>query len=584
MTTSLMDADSLLAIDVGAITTRAMFFDVVDGRYRYLASGSAPTTASAPFCDVREGVRLALDQLQSIMGRTLVGSDQRLIIPSQMNHSGVDTCVATISAGGPLKTVVVGLLDEVSAESAQKLATTTYTQVLDKLSLSDRRKSAARIDAILRLRPDLIIVAGGTDGGAGKSLMSLIESVGLACYLISREQRPEVLYAGNQNIYKEVETALGTHVNLTRAPNIRPTLEQDQLGPAQSYLTRIYRSIRIRKIAGVRELDSWASGRLMPTAAAFGRMVHFLSRVYDPSKGVLGVDVGASATVVAAAFAGNLSLEVYPELGLGENLSGMLRLSAVEDICRWLSVNIPEAYVRDYIYNKTLYPGSLPITPEELVIEQSILRRILQLAVRKIANSFPEGVIRYGKGLLPWFEPIVAAGSVFTQAPTRGQSLLMLLDGVQPTGVSTLVLDQNNILNALGAAATINHILPVQVLESSTFLNLGTVISLVGQAPMGAPALRVRVKYEGGSESGLDIKFGGLEVIPLPLGQSANLHLQPLNRFDVGMGGPGRGGSVRVVGGALGVVIDARGRPVRLPDDAQRRRDVLKKWLWTVGG
>jgi hypothetical protein len=361
-------------------------------------------------------------------------------------------------------------------------------------------------------------------------------------------------------------------------------LEQDQLGPAQSYLTRIYRSIRIRKIAGVRELDSWASGRLMPTAAAFGRMVHFLSRVYDPSKGVLGVDVGASATVVAAAFAGNLSLEVYPELGLGENLSGMLRLSAVEDICRWLSVNIPEAYVRDYIYNKTLYPGSLPITPEELVIEQSILRRILQLAVRKIANSFPEGVIRYGKGLLPWFEPIVAAGSVFTQAPTRGQSLLMLLDGVQPTGVSTLVLDQNNILNALGAAATINHILPVQVLESSTFLNLGTVISLVGQAPMGAPALRVRVKYEGGSESGLDIKFGGLEVIPLPLGQSANLHLQPLNRFDVGMGGPGRGGSVRVVGGALGVVIDARGRPVRLPDDAQRRRDVLKKWLWTVGG
>ena len=50
------------------------------------------------------------------------------------------------------------------------------------------------------------------------------------------------------------------------------------------------------------------------------------------------------------------------------------------------------------------------------------------------------------------------------------------------------------------------------------------------------------------------------------------------------MGGPGRGGSVRVVGGTLGVVIDARGRPLRLPRDTNIRQEIYKKWLWTLGG
>ena len=69
MTTSLVSADSLLAIDIGTTTTRALLFDVVDGRYHFLAAGSAVTTAGAPFRDIGEGVRQALDHLQEISGR-----------------------------------------------------------------------------------------------------------------------------------------------------------------------------------------------------------------------------------------------------------------------------------------------------------------------------------------------------------------------------------------------------------------------------------------------------------------------------------------------------------------------------------
>ena len=584
MPTSLINADSLLAIDVGAVSTRAMLFDVVDGRYRFLAAGTASSTAEAPFFDVGEGIRRAIDQLHSITGREFIGPDEQLIIPSKPNGSGVDTCVATVSAGAPLKVVAVGLLEDISAESAVRLASTTYAQVVDKLSLNDWRKQAARIDSIMRLRPDLVIVAGGTEDGASQSVISLLEPVGLACYLSPEGQRPEVLYAGNQSLVDEVESLLGSLVHLSFSPNIRPALDVEQLSVAQPELAQVYRSIRVRDLNGVQELDGWAGGKLIPTATAFGRMVRFLSHVYDSAKGVFGVDVGASATVLAAGFSGDLHLGVYTDLCLGQNVIGILENSHVDGIARWLPVDIPASEIQDYIYNKSLHPYTLPASQEVLALEQALARQAMQIGVKRLLDGLPSHVRSSGHGLMPLFEPIVATGSILTNAPSRGQALLTLLDGLQPTGVTTMVLDQNNIMPALGAAAGINSILPVQVLESSTFMNLGTVISPSGNAPYGALALRVRVKQEGSTETTLEIKHGTLEVIPLPLGKAANLHLQPLNRFDVGMGGPGRGGSVRVVGGALGVIIDARGRPLRLPKEDARRRDLLKKWIWTLGG
>ncbi len=186
--TSLIDAESLLVVDVGSITTRAALFDVVDGRYRYLASGSALTTAGAPYNNVSEGVRLALDHLQQVTGRTFVGKDEQLIMPTAGDGSGVDSFAATISVGEPLQVVAVGLLDEISVESARRLASTTYAKVIKSFGLNDRLKTDARLNAIVRLRPDLIIAAGGTENGASQSVIKLLEAVGLAGYLQPQRQ------------------------------------------------------------------------------------------------------------------------------------------------------------------------------------------------------------------------------------------------------------------------------------------------------------------------------------------------------------------------------------------------------------
>ena len=583
MGTSLIDADSILAIDIGSITTRVALFDVVDGRYRFLASGSAPSTAIAPYNDISEGIRMALDRLQTVTGRMLIGADERLIIPSAADGSGVDTVAATLSAGPPIKVVVMGLLEDVSLESAKHLVTTTYARIVDSFSLTDRRKIEERLDVILRIRPDLVLVAGGTEGGASQSVIQLLEPVGLAAHLMPEGQRPELLYAGNQALRDEVKITFEKLTPLHFAANVRPSLEYEQLEATQYQLARIIRSVRARQLSGVKELDSWAGGGLLPTPTAFGRLVRFLSKVYDSTKGVLGIDIGAAGTSVSAAFDGELVNRVYPQLGLGSGLKELLDVCPLRDITRWLHLDVSDDVVRQYIFNKSLYPASIPATAEDLAIEEAVARQAMAIALRKTSRDFPVKAMRYGPDLLPWFEPIIAMGSVLTRAPNLSQATLMLLDALQPTGVTTLVLDQNHIAPSLGAVAAINPVMVVQVLESNTFLTLGTVISPVGDARPGTPILRVRIAYEGRGETSVEVKQGTLEILQLPLGQSALLHLQPLHRFDIGLGGPGRGGRLRVVGGALGVIIDARGRPIQLSDDPSRRRELHAKWRWMLG-
>lgn len=582
---SLIDSDSLLAVDVGAVTTRAALFDVVEGYYRYIASGRAPTTAAAPFKDIGTGVRQAIEDLQTVTGRKFLGDDHKLIFPTTEGQ-GVDMFAASFSAGPALKTVVVGLLEEVSVESAQRLMRTTYARVVDTIGLNDKRTSEQQIDSILHLRPDLVILAGGTDRGATRSVQHLIETIGLACYVLPIDSHPAVLYAGNKNLADEAKSSLQNLASaLSLSPNLRPQLETEDLQPAQHVLARLYTQIRRNQMAGVDEVNKWSGNTLVPTAYAEGRIIRFLSQVYDSSKGILGVDLGASAATIAAAFNGELTLGVYPQLGLGDGLAGLLKYTSMNDILRWLTLDIPADTVRDYLYQKSIYPGTLPADPETLAIEQALARQNLHLAIRTLSRDFPRSAQRASAGQIPYFEPILACGSVFTQAPTLGQSLLILLDAIQPMGVTTMILDQNNLLPALGAAAARNSVLPVQILESGAFLGLATVVSPYSGARPGTPILSGTLVTGNDNQIRIDIRQGALEAFPLPTGQSGRLFLQPLHHADIGFG-PGKTHSegIPVTGTALGVVIDARGRPIHLQSDSARRREFHKKWLWTLGG
>jgi hypothetical protein len=307
-------------------------------------------------------------------------------------------------------------------------------------------------------------------------------------------------------------------------------------------------------------------------------VIRFLSEKYEPEKGVLGVDVGSFSTTLAAAYVGEETLRVFPSLGVGAGSRGVLEKSSLANIIRWLPISIPEKDIQDYIYNKSAYPATLPTETEHLEIEFALAKQALRYASKQTIPSLHKrpGLSRT---LLPPYEPIIGSGRILTRAPSRILSLSILLDGLQPTGVTTLALDQNELLPGLGAVSELNPLLTVQVVESNTFLNLGTIIAPIGHTRVGTPILRIRVNREDGRTFTREIKYGSLVVLPVDVGEKVSLHLRPLHRFDVGMGGPGKSGKVNAVGGSLGIVIDARGRPLRFSEDQEKNQKRNVTWI-----
>ncbi len=578
MPVSVIEGESLLAIDIGNINTRVALFDIVDGEYRFLATASVPSTAIAPWNDATEGVRQAVEALQQIIERPLLTPNRQLILPAQEDGSGVDEVVVTASIGRALKTVLVGLLNEVSVQSARRLVESIPSVILDTIHLHDQHRFEEQVDTILRLQPDLIIITGGVDGGASRSILRLVEAAGLGAYLLPEEKRPAILYAGNTALTKEIRESLTPYTRFLQiAPNVRPSLDEEDLPPAQHALAELSIALRRQELRGMEELFQWSGGHMLPTHYAEDRLVRFLSQTLGAEHSILAVDLGASTTAILLGRGGQTFAQVLP-LGVGEPLPQLLNQTKSEDILRWTHFDLPPHQVIDFAYQKALYPQTIPATPEELSLELAFAREILRHGMYQLRQRYPEALPAF-----PALEMILVSGATLTHLSHFGPALLAILDAIQPAGLSSVLLDPNGLLPMLGAAAKRNSLIPVHVLESNALINLGTVVSVVASGAYGIPVLKVQLTYENGTEARLDIRHGNLEVIPLPAGSTARLKLQPASHVDIGLG-RGRGGTFTITGGLMGVIIDARGRPLGLPEDVIRRRELAKKWLWTLGG
>jgi hypothetical protein len=579
MPTSITSADSLLAIDVGSINTRAFLFDIVDGQYRYLATGASRTTAQSPFNDIREGIRVALEDLTGITGRVMVGEDHKIISPSNRDGRGVDIIVATISAGGPISIAVVGLLEDISLESAERLAGSVNCIVCSRISLNDRKRLDERINSLMSSRPDLVIVAGGSDGGSSKAVLNLVEAVGLASFFGERELRPEILFIGNQAIHNDVKKLITTTDQITFGFNVRPEVNEDRTQAALIPFGKLYCKVLNKKFKGVYELDEWTHGKLIPSSVALGDFVRTLSKIYGAKRGVLAIDIGATATSAAAAISGKVTLSVTPQYSMNFMPDKFASEHSLKELQNWLRFEVSESYLRDYIYTKATYPASIPFTYQDLDIEYAIARLMMRMVMISLYRKLDPYRFLVSKGVTPVFEPIIVSGRVLTGAPNLASSTLAILDGLQPAGISTLVLDKHQLIPALGAIARVNPLLVIQLLNTGTMQNLGVIISPIAHCRMGTPIMRGRVVYEDGKEEKFSIQQGTLETLSVASGQTAEIFLQPLNHCDVGMGGPGRSGHLRVNGGCFGVIIDARGRPLKVGNTIEQRHDMENRWL-----
>ena len=168
-----MELKSILATDCGSTTTKAILIEFVDGEYRLRCRGEAPTTVEAPFEDVTRGVLNAVMEVEELSSRKLLDGEK--IITPHNNNEGVDIYVSTSSAGGGLQMMVAGVVKSMSGESAERAALGAGSIVMDVLASNDGRKPHEKITRIRQLRPDMILLSGGVDGGTTKHVIELAE-------------------------------------------------------------------------------------------------------------------------------------------------------------------------------------------------------------------------------------------------------------------------------------------------------------------------------------------------------------------------------------------------------------------------
>lgn len=578
---------SVLLADCGTVTTRAVLLEQVAGQYRLVARGEAPTTVEYPWSDMAAGIRHAIEQIAASTGRSFFDASGDLVSPERAGRRGVDAFAATASASEPLQVVLGGLVRNLSVASAERAAASTYSNVRAILATDDHDgglDEEGRVRTIRDAAPDVICLAGGTEAGAVTPVLKLVETAALACSLMPEGVRPKLLYAGNSRLRPQVVQIVDKQAELAVADNVRPTWTDENLLGAQTALDALYVQAKMGQLPGVGTVRRWSAASLTPTARAFGRLIQYLWHLGDGSRGVLGIDAGAANTTLVAVFDNQLFTTIRGDLGIAFGGRQLLQDQGAETIARWLPEPMSADEILGALINKEAHPASIQQEPRELRLDQALAREAIRTTLEVARPGWKPGAAQLYPHLLPLCDTIVVSGGTLAHAPRPGQVALVVLDALEPIGVSTLVLDAYGLVPMLGNVAAVQPLSAVEALDSGALVNLATVIAPVGHARSGEIVLKVQVTYGEGGTFSVDVRYGDLEVLPLPPGKQAVLDLHPSRHFDVGLGGPGKAGRRRVSGGLAGLIIDARGRPLRLSNKAKRRQAQVQGWLWDVGG
>ena len=593
-----MKLKSILATDCGSTTTKAILIEFIDGEYRLRFRGEAPTTVEAPFEDVTRGVLNAVMEIEELSGRKLLDGEK--IITPHKDNAGVDIYVSTSSAGGGLQMMVAGVVKSMSGESAERAALGAGSIVMDVLASNDGRKPHEKITRIRQLRPDMILLSGGVDGGTTKHVVELAEILKAANPQprLGSDYKLPVIYAGNNKASTEITKTLGEQADLTIVENIRPVLERENLNPSRDKIHDLFMEHVMQQAPGYNKLMSWTDAPIMPTPGAVGSLIEMIAE--EDNISVVGVDIGGATTDIFSVFQNQFNRTVSANLGMSYSICNVLAEASLKNVLRWVPFDIDEKELTNRIGNKMIRPTTVPQSMEELKIEQAIAREALRLSFiqhksfavnlkgvqkeRTISDAFEQSDSGLSLVDMMDLDLLVGSGGVLSHAPRREQSARMLIDSFLPEGITQLAVDSIFMMPQLGVLANIDQKdlsenarkAALEVFNKDCLIRLGTCIAPVGKAKNGDLILSTTLEMSDGSEKQIDLHQGELLAISADY-EPIKSKLKPAKGIDIGAG-KNEEISTTLYGGVVGLVFDGRGRPFNLPNENDKRIDSLNIW------
>ena len=593
-----MTLKTILATDCGSTTTKAILIEYLNGEYRLTQRGEAPTTVEAPFEDVTRGVLNAVMEIEELSGRTIIEDDQ-VISPSN-GTTGVDIYISTSSAGGGLQMMVAGVVKTMSGESAERAALGAGSIVMDIIASNDGRLPHEKIKRIRDLRPDMILLSGGIDGGTVSHVVELAEILAAANPQprLGQEYKLPVIYAGNNKAQDQIRETLGDMVDLDIVDNIRPVLEKENLEPSRDKIHDLFMEHVMQQAPGYKKLMSWTDAPIMPTPGAVGSLIEMIAEKEDIT--VVGVDIGGATTDIFSVFQGKFNRTVSANLGMSYSICNVLAESGLDNVLRWVPFDIDRKELTNRIGNKMIRPTTVPQSLEELFIEQSIAREALRLSFkqhkefavglkgiqkeRTISDAFEQSTSGESLVNMMDLDLLVGSGGVLSHAPRREQSAKMLIDSFMPEGVTQLAVDSIFMMPQLGVLAHVDkeefkdesRKAALEVFHKDCLIRLGTCINPVGRSKPGDIVLNAELTMPDGrilEEELIKDKIVRIEVPYEPV----KAILRPGKNMDIGAG-PGQEIATDIYGGTVGLIFDGRDRPISIPSDPLKRLEALRSW------
>lgn len=443
--------DAILLIDFGSTYTKLTAVDIESEEI--IGTAKDLTTVNT---DIMIGFNKAYEELQG----KLSGKDVHFIDK-----------LACSSAAGGLKMIAVGLVPELTAEAAKRAALGAGARILGVYSYELTKGEMAEIND---KNPDIILLAGGTDGGNKDCIIHN------AKLIAEHIKDVPVVVAGNKNARDEIEDLFKDNNIFYRATdNVMPRLNVINVEPAREVIREIFMQ-KIVEAKGMKKAENFISGILMPTPAAVLKAARVLADGSDKEEGIgdlIVIDIGGATTDVHSISDGEPTKPGVTLRGLQEpyakrTVEGDLgmRVSAIslwetattkrikkfipdteydiEDRCRYLQSNV----------------NILPQEPEEIEFDEALGMVATEIAMERHVGMIesvytPMGVIysQVGKDLLNT-RYLIGTGGVLVHSQNPKKILKAGLFNMESPNYlkpekPDILIDKTYILSAMGLLA-----------------------------------------------------------------------------------------------------------------------------------
>lgn len=458
--------------DIGSTTTKGILIDTDNAIV--LGITHADTTVEEPINDVAIGVFNAAQALEHRSGISILSPTAS---PTTLSFREGIEYLSTSSAGGGLQILVIGLTLFDSASSAKRAAYGAGGVILDVFAIDDKRKTVEQMQAMRNLRPDMILVCGGTDGGALSSVLRMAEILRIAKPLpkYSTSTKIPTIYAGNKDAAEMIKDMITRDFDLHILPNLRPSLHEEKLKPTQDKIQELFMENVMERAPGYAKIKETVSAAILPTPSGVLKSMQSLGR---DEKNLIAFDIGGATTDVFTRINGHFHRTVSANLGMSYSALNVLKENGIAGLMHMLPQDISENDLRNYIGNKTLFPTVDPLGSNEYRIEHALAKAAISLAFAQhqemhyntqkmgyLDTLKQDGRDKYDEKFhyieneeaysfyASDIDILIGAGGLFAHAQNTGQCIDMLISGFKPLGITELMIDKHFISPHLGVLA-----------------------------------------------------------------------------------------------------------------------------------